>query len=147
MNNKLKRRDFFNIVNKVLIATGLSAILGPAVAYFYPPFLEETPSEPVRVGTPEELPNGESIVVPFGRYPALVLNISDEFRAYSAVCTHFSCIVKLDADKGMIECPCHEGFFDPLDGSVISGPPPTALIALHVEIVDGYIYVSVGEES
>jgi cytochrome b6-f complex iron-sulfur subunit len=144
--NKMTRRDFLKIVNRVLAATGLAAVFGPMVAYFYPPKLEETPSEPVLVTPQSELTEGQSRTVAFGRYPALVINTSAGLKAYSAVCTHFACICKWDADKEQIVCPCHDGFFDPADGRVISGPPPKGLTPLETEIVNGDIYVSAGEE-
>jgi Rieske Fe-S protein len=79
--------------------------------------------------------------VQFGRYPAIIINTDQGLRAYSAVCTHFACIVKWNPELYEIVCPCHEGYFDPYDGSVISGPPPTPLESLPVNIVDGQIYV------
>jgi cytochrome b6-f complex iron-sulfur subunit len=145
--SKMTRRDFLKIVNRVLAVSGLAAVFGPVVAYFYPPNLEETPAEPVLVAPQSELTEGQSRTVAFGRYPALVINTSAGLKAYSAVCTHFACICKWDADKEQIVCPCHDGFFDPADGSVISGPPPKGLTPLETEIVEGDIYVSVGEES
>jgi cytochrome b6-f complex iron-sulfur subunit len=90
---------------------------------------------------------GQSKLVAFGRYPALVINTTEGLRAYSAVCTHFACLVKWNPDSGKIECPCHDGFFDPLDGSVISGPPPEPLLRFDVYVGDdGRIYVAQGEE-
>jgi Rieske Fe-S protein len=139
--NNLTRREFLKLLNRVAVATGLSALVAPIVAYFYPAKLEETPSEPVLVGDLAELPVGTSKTVRFGRYPALVIHSPAGFRAYSAICTHFACVVKWDSDKNQIVCPCHDGFFAVEDGSVISGPPPTALETLPVEIVDGQIYV------
>jgi nitrite reductase/ring-hydroxylating ferredoxin subunit len=141
------RRDFMKAAGRLLGLTGLAAIFGPVVAYFYPANLEETPSEPVFVSKEAELPVGESKTVTFGRYPALVIHTEQGLRAYSAVCTHFACICKWDAASGQIACPCHDGYFDPLDGHVLAGPPPTALEALGVEVVDGDIYVSAGGES
>ena len=47
---------FINLIKKGLAATGLTALLAPFMAYFYPPSLEETPAEPVRVGTVDEIP-------------------------------------------------------------------------------------------
>jgi len=146
MKAKLTRRDFLNIVNKILAATGLAAVLGPTVAYFYPPKLEETPSEPVLVASENELPVGASKTVKFGRYPAIIIHTKTGLKAYSAVCTHFACIVMWKPEINQIACPCHAGFFDPEDGSVISGPPPTPLGHLNVEIIDGDIYVSAGGE-
>ena len=73
------------------------------------------------------------MTIPFGRYPALVIHVPEQgLVAYSAVCTHFACLVKWNPELGRIECPCHEGYFDPSDGSVISGPPPEALRAFQV---------------
>jgi cytochrome b6-f complex iron-sulfur subunit len=90
--------------------------------------LEQTPSEPVSLGALDSIAIGDSRTIRFGRYPALVIHSEqNELVEYSAVCTHFACIVKWNPDSGMIECPCHAGFYDPLDGSVISGPPPRPL--------------------
>lgn len=139
--HKMTRRDFIKAISPLLAVGGLALVTTPIVAYFYPPNLEEVPSEPVMVGPQEGLPEGESKTVPYGRYPALVINTTQGLRAYTAVCTHFACIVKWDPTSKQIKCPCHDGFFDPYDGHVISGPPPTPLPALKVEIVDGQIYV------
>ena len=84
------------------------------------------------------------MTVKFGRYPAIVINTYNGLRAYSAVCTHFACIVMWNPDINQIVCPCHAGFFDPEDGSVISGPPPTELEPLEIEIIGGKIFVSAG---
>ena len=138
---KTTRREFIKLLQGILTMTGLAVILGPIVAYFYPSKLEEIPSEPVLVGPAAELPPDASKTVRFGRYPALVINTQEGLRAYSAVCTHFACLVKWNADLGQIVCPCHDGYFDPLDGSVISGPPPSPLQAFKVTEVDGMIYV------
>ncbi|MDD2695113.1 MAG: Rieske (2Fe-2S) protein [Anaerolineales bacterium] len=139
--SEISRRAFLNLVKKGLAVTGLTAMFGSIVAFFYPPKLEETPSEPVLVCKEEELPVNESKTVRFGRYPALVINTPEGLRAYSAVCTHFACVCKWEADKGQIACPCHDGFFDPLDGHVLAGPPPAPLDSIAVNIVNGEIYV------
>lgn len=137
----ISRRDFLKLTNRFLTVTGLAIVLGPIIAYFYPSNLEEVPSEPVMVGSVDELPPGESKTVRFGRYPAIVINTSDGIRAYSAVCTHFACIVKWDLERNEIICPCHDSFFNPYNGEVISGPPPTPLETINIEVVDGLIYI------
>lgn len=139
--SEITRRTFLKLINRGLAITGLAAIAGPIVAYFYPPKLEEMPSEPVMVCAEGELPVGASKTVRFGRYPAIVVNTPQGLRAYSAVCTHFACIVKWNAELGQIACPCHEGYFDPVTGEVLAGPPPTPLTALKVTLKDGQIYV------
>lgn len=138
--SKISRRDFLAVIKKVLAATGLTALFSPIVAYFYPPSLEETPADPVRVNITDLAP-GESLTVPFGRYPALIINTSEGIKAYSAVCTHFSCIVKWDQDQNIIFCPCHDGFFEAVNGEVISGPPPTPLEPIPFVLEDGEIYL------
>jgi nitrite reductase/ring-hydroxylating ferredoxin subunit len=99
------------------------------------------PSERVQVSTEDALPVGTSLKVPFGRYPAIVIHTQEGFRAYSAVCTHFACIVDWDSDEIMIVCPCHDGYFEPVNGEVISGPPPTPLTKINVTVENGEIFI------
>ena len=139
---KVERRGFLKILNSLLAAVGLTAIFGPAIAYFWPSTLEEMPSDPVSAGGEGSIPEGESKTIRFGRYPALVINTPERgLVAYSAVCTHFACLVDWNSESKMIECPCHEGYFSAVDGSVISGPPPTPLEEILVRIVDGNILI------
>ena len=140
----LTRRDFLKLAKGAGALLGVGVLASPVVAYFYPPKLEELPTEPILVCPETELPVGAAKVVKFGRYPAIVIHLSDGLKAYSAVCTHFACIVKWNPESGHLECPCHEGDFSSIDGSVISGPPPAPLMILDTEIVDGQIYVKVG---
>ena len=74
----LPRRGFIKLINQMLLATGLAAILGPVVAFFWPAKLEEVPSEPVAVGATGSIPIGESKTIRFGRYPALVINTPED---------------------------------------------------------------------
>jgi Rieske Fe-S protein len=138
---KLSRRAFLQFLNRAFVTTGLAALLGPVVAYFYPSKLEEMPTDPVLAGPVVELPVGKSMTIHFGRYPALIINTPAGLRAYSAVCTHFACIVKWDVELDQIVCPCHDGFFDVAGGQVLAGPPPEPLQTLPVAVVDGQIYV------
>jgi nitrite reductase/ring-hydroxylating ferredoxin subunit len=140
----MNRRDFLKLFGSLI---GVGVIGTPVVSYFYPPKLEEMPTEPVLVCAEDELPLGAAKMVKFGRYPAIVVHIAEGLKAYSAVCTHFACIVKWNAEAQRLDCPCHDGYFNPQDGSVVSGPPPTPLMALAAEVVDGHIYVKVGGES
>jgi Rieske Fe-S protein len=147
MMNTVTRKDFLKLAKNVLSALGLGAIITPIVAYFYPAKLEEMPSEPVPAGSVNDLPLGESTTIRFGRYPAIIINTASGLKAYSAVCTHFACITKWDPELKQLVCPCHEGYFDPQTGEVISGPPPTPLEALTVEVKDDLIYVSAGGDA
>jgi cytochrome b6-f complex iron-sulfur subunit len=141
----ITRRDFLKLLQGAGALIGVSAVATPVVAYFYPPKLIEMPTEPVLVCPENELPVGEAKTVEFGRYPTIIINTEGGLKAYSAVCTHFACLVKWNPETKRLECPCHDGYFNAADGSVISGPPPKPLLALAAEVVDGQIYVKVGE--
>lgn len=141
----ITRRDFLKLMKGAGIAVCAGAVAAPVVAYFYPTDLEIYPAEPALVCDESELPVGEARTIPFGRYPALVINTPDGLKAYSAACTHFACTVKWNKERGDIECPCHDGYFKVEDGSVISGPPPKPLLKLEAETIEGKIYVKVSE--
>ena len=145
--DNITRRDFLNLLKGTSALLGAGAVAVPVVAYFYPPKLEEMPSEPVLVCAEDELPVGDSRTVKFGRYPAIVVHLDSGLKAYSAVCTHFACIVKWNEETGRLECPCHDGYFSADDGAVMDGPPPSPLTMLETEILDGQIYVKVGGDS
>jgi cytochrome b6-f complex iron-sulfur subunit len=140
----LTRRDFLKLAQGAGVALGVGALAAPLVAYFYPPKLVEMPAEPVLVCPESDLPEGASKMVEFGRYPAIIIRTAEGLKAYSAACTHFACNVKWNPELGQLVCPCHEGYFNVADGSVISGPPPKPLLALLAEVVNGQVYVKVG---
>jgi cytochrome b6-f complex iron-sulfur subunit len=140
----ITRRDFLKLIQSAGALLGISVVAAPVLAYFYPPKLVEMPAEPVLVCPEADLPVGQAKTVEFGRYPAIVINTPEGLKAYSAVCTHFACLVKWNSEMGRMECPCHEGNFSAADGSVLSGPPPKPLLTLATEVVDGQIYVKGG---
>lgn len=139
--DRVTRRGFVKGVTALFSLVGLGALVGPIVAYFWPAKLEEVPSEPVAVGPANSIPVGQASTVRFGRYPAIVINLPGGVRSYSAVCTHFACLVKWNPTSGVIECPCHAGFFKPEDGSVISGPPPEPLHAIPNFVRDNTLFI------
>jgi cytochrome b6-f complex iron-sulfur subunit len=139
--NNISRGQFIKTIKLVFASTGLVAIVAPVMSYLYPSHLEETPSTAVFVAKLEELLANESWTVLYGRYPAIVVNTTQGLKGYSAVCTHFACIVKWNKQINQFACPCHAGFYDPLDGHVISGPPPRPLASIPINIQDGKIYL------
>ena len=139
--NEIKRRDVLRVFQWVLASIGSVALVGPIIAFFYPSKLEEIPADPVLVGKAADIPPGADKTISYGRYPALVIHTSQGLRGYSAVCTHFGCIVKWDPERDQIVCPCHEGYFSPIDGEVIFGPPPTPLQGLKIEVIGDEIYL------
>ncbi len=139
--NQITRNQFIRMITTVGSVTGLTAIVVPLITYLYPSNLEETPSLPVFVANKDDLAATDSRTVLYGRYPAIVVNTSQGLKGYSAVCTHFACIVKWNKEINQFACPCHAGFYDPLDGHVVSGPPPRPLASIPVDIRNGEIFL------
>ncbi|MEW2547719.1 Rieske (2Fe-2S) protein [Streptomyces sp. NPDC047002] len=63
---------------------------------------------------------------------------ANEFKAFSAVCTHQGCTVASISD-GIIHCPCHGSEFSIEDGSVKGGPAPKPLPAQQIKVAGGSI--------
>ncbi|MFI5792878.1 Rieske (2Fe-2S) protein [Streptomyces sp. NPDC051677] len=62
----------------------------------------------------------------------------DDFKAFSAICTHMGCTVNTVAD-GTIDCPCHGSKYHIADGSVAGGPAPKPLPAKQITVTGGTI--------
>ena len=105
------RRDFLGQAG--LGAAGL-AIFGSIVGMARLPKPRVLPEagNRIRIGRPEEFPEGTERVIP-GRN-VLVVSGSEGIKAVSLVCTHLGCIVK-KTDCGF-SCPCHGS--QPLDDMV-----------------------------
>ncbi len=61
----------------------------------------------------------------------VVANSEGTFIAVSQACTHQGCDVFYNNNHKEFVCPCHDGIFS-TDGSVLSGPPPSALKSYNV---------------
>jgi len=78
----------------------------------------------------DRLAPGEAVAF---RYPgeddrALAIRLpGGQLVGYSAVCTHLACAVLWRREEGELQCPCHDGVFDPASGAVVAGPPPRPL--------------------
>ena len=115
----------------------LASILYPVVRFLIPPEVPESTANEVEAGpvnAPEFVARGYRIVR-FGSEPVIVVRVGpEEFRAFSATCTHLDCIVEYQQDRSRIFCNCHNGVYD-LTGRNVSGPPPRPLEPYRVHLV------------
>jgi Rieske Fe-S protein len=92
------------------------------------------PAAGEELGSTSEVPVGGGKV--FGDQKIVVTQPTDgDFKAFSAVCTHQSCLVSQISD-GTIDCLCHGSKFSDQDGSVVNGPATSALSEVSIT-VDG----------
>ena len=141
--HRITRRGLIKYLLGFSVVSTLVGVLTPIIGYLWPPARSgSTSGGRILVGTVDDFPPGTGKVVPVGNKPVIVLNTEQGIRVFSAVCTHLGCIV-LDKDPGMsyILCPCHDGRFNPINGTVIAGPPPRPLPAYEFSVEDGKIYV------
>jgi nitrite reductase/ring-hydroxylating ferredoxin subunit len=102
-----------------------------------------------RVASLQEVPVGGvlTFTYPGPHDDCVVARISEsEMVAYSQKCTHLSCAVRPLVAKGVIHCPCHEGYFDLRSGRPIAGPPRRPLPVVHLEVRGTDIYATGFEE-
>jgi Rieske Fe-S protein len=98
-----------------------------------------------RIASVDDIPAAGSLVF---QYPGeldhcvLVRLSPGEFVAYSQKCTHLSCAVIPEPDKGVLHCPCHDGFFDLRSGAPTAGPPQRPLPRITLEIRGRDIYAT-----
>ena len=136
------RREFAKMLALVSGGLALGSGLIAAKANFFPK--EEIAGEHL-VCEKKDIPvgGGRSFVIKGSDIPYLLIHLEDgSFKAYEQKCTHLSCAVYYKKGSGQIVCPCHNGFFNASDGSVIAGPPPRKLPHLRVIEKGDKIYVS-----
>ncbi len=155
----VSRRDFIKGGVVASIALAAAAIGAPLIQYIESERVVvgkisggEQKKLPKKIANVKELqPNSQKqFIMPMnpdgsrGNHPCILIRLSPdlaskagtEFKAFSAICTHLGCIVKLEPDISKIYCPCHAGYFDPVTGDVISGPPPKPLPEVKIRIDD-----------
>lgn len=134
------------VFTKLLLGGGLLGWLGsavyPIVSYLKPPKIPEANVQSVKAGAVADFQKNTGKIVKFGRKPVIVIReVTGDFRAFSATCTHLGCIVQYRGDLKQIWCACHNGLYD-LRGRNISGPPPKPLEEYAVNVVNDEILVS-----
>ena len=136
------RRGFIRFLLGFSIVSTVVGMLTPVVGYLLPKGAAASSSGPVEVGKVEDFPTGQAKVVSVNDKPIMIINNkTGGMKAFSAICTHLGCIVSWNDRKSTIQCPCHDGFFNPVTGAVVSGPPPKPLASYELVVRDGKVMV------
>ena len=120
------------------------SIVYPVIRFITPPRVAEASTnqvEAAQVDDPDLAQKGFKIVR-FGAEPVILIKAAEnEYRAFSATCTHLDCIVTFKKETPCIYCNCHGGTYD-LTGRNVAGPPPRPLTPYKVNVVAKTIVVS-----
>ena len=143
-DQSMSRRLLITYLLGFSVVATLGGVLTPIAGYLWPPSRASAGgSGRVQVGTTADFPAGQGKVVPVNDKAVIVVNTAQGgIKAFSAICTHLGCIVEWDQSRQFILCPCHDGRFNPVNGTVISGPPPAPLPELPLTVEGDAVYVS-----
>ncbi|MBI2948345.1 MAG: Rieske (2Fe-2S) protein [Verrucomicrobia bacterium] len=136
---KSSRREFAKFLGCAVLAGTSVAAARPLLSVAHTKVMAPQP-----VADANEIPVGGYKLF---RYPTkddpciLVRLEADRFAAYSQSCTHLMCPIHFQPEKRQFYCPCHEGFFNAEDGSVLAGPPRRPLPRYTAELREGQIWV------
>jgi len=81
------------------------------------------------------LADKQVIAVEMGGIEIALFRLDDGYFATSNICTHqFAFLSEGYVDKGCVECPLHQAFFDIRTGAVVEGPPEAPLKTFPVKV-------------
>ena len=133
----MNRRQILNWFLGTSFGALIVSVIYPVLRYMTPPKIAEATTNQIEAGEvndPQLLERGYKIVR-FGAEPVILVKAADnDFRAFSATCTHLDCIVGFQKEQTRIYCNCHGGCYD-LQGRNVSGPPPRPLTPYKVNVV------------
>ena len=133
----MNRRQILNWFLGTSVGALIASVVYPVLRYMTPPKIAEAATNQIEAGQvndPQLMERGYKIVR-FGAEPVILVKAADnDFRAFSATCTHLDCIVGFQKDRNRMWCNCHGGAYD-LTGRNIAGPPPRPLTAFKVHLV------------
>ncbi len=140
-DDALARREF----TKFLVLTSGAFVAGQYWIGLMSLWRRERSFPEQRVAAERDVPPGG--VVEF-RYPTeddpclLIRLVDGRLVAYGQQCSHLSCAVIPEPDRGQLRCPCHNGSFEIQEGRPIAGPPRRPLPRIRLEVRDGVIYAT-----
>ena len=134
------RRDFA----KFLVLTSGAFVAGQAwVAARSLVRAHRAPPGRMRIAALSALATGSATMFsyPGDHDPCLLIRLPDgKLVAYSQKCTHLSCAVVPEIERGILRCPCHEGIFELATGRAVAGPPPRPLPVIELEVIGDDVF-------
>jgi len=98
----------------------------------------------VRVGSTDDVPEGELRAFEVEGNAVAVVNVGGTFYAFDDLCTHRQCsLADGDLEGTTVECICHGSQFDVTTGEVLNGPATEPVRSYEVRVEDGAIQVQV----
>lgn len=134
------RREF----TKYLILASAAFAGGGGLVSLWSSLRTVETGEPMEIVTLDQVGVGGSYLFsyPGPDDPAILVRPDAEtLLGFSQKCTHLGCVVFWEADEGLLECPCHEGFFN-LEGRPVAGPPERPLARIELEIRNGVVWAT-----
>lgn len=137
----LKRRRFLEGMAASFGGIAFAGMLAPIAFYLAPSEHKQSGAGgPMLAAKAEDIKVNEAKAVMFGSVPVLVVHTAAGWVALKATCPHLGCVVKWEAEKQGISCPCHGAVFD-TRGQVLSGPSPAPLPQVAIKQVGDKIYI------
>lgn len=144
-DNLVSRRDF----TKFLVLTSLAFAVGQLWILVQNLIRKRRHQPPIQgIARIDQVPVGGWLHFDYPKLHDGCLLIRPEENtliAFSQKCTHLSCAVVPQVDRGQFYCPCHEGRFELSTGRPIGGPPRRPLTQIRLQVRNGIIY-AVGME-
>jgi len=140
-DDALARREF----TKFLVLTSGAFVAGQCWIGLMSLLRDEKPLPEKRIATEGDvLPGGVvEFRYPTGDDPCLLIRLGNgRLVAYGQQCSHLSCAVIPEPERGHLRCPCHNGYFEINEGRPIAGPPRRPLPRIKLEVRDGVIYAT-----
>jgi Rieske Fe-S protein len=137
----LARREF----TKFLVLTSGAFVAGQCWIGLMSLLHDNRPPPEKRLYALSEVPAGsvKEFRYPTEDDPCLLIHLSGgRLVAYAQQCSHLSCAVIPELEKGQLHCPCHNGAFEIEEGRPIAGPPRRPLPRIKLDVRDGVIYAT-----
>lgn len=147
MQSKLPNNSRRNFLTRILSAwasiTAVPFVLGIG-RFIYPPLGREKTVESAVAAKIIDIPANGAKIIKFNKKPVVIVRtLHEQYKAFSAVCTHLGCIVEYKGEQGgYFQCNCHGSMFD-MNGRNIRGPAAVPLPEFKVSLKDTDIIVSV----